>query len=821
METQSLPRRWSGAYIDVRSLTEEQRRAKGLSSGATIREVWADGRHGVAGVGPEVIDEIIEYARTKQLIGFDTETTGFDPFKDRIIVTQIGDEERQYLIWWQTLTTEEQERILREVWCNPEIKKVGVNLKFDAKMLLGNHGIKWRGEGLLDTQLIDQILNCGMIGDIGFTLKLTGMGALAKRYLGLLLVKDEDIRTGWGEMQPGTWFPSWEDYASGRKGGDITEETLRTQWEAAVDSGHIKRHYAGDDIPVPLQILRWQLPWIRKLELIEAVKLEMAFLPELAEMEVRGLHLDWERWTLLAQEAEVGLKEAEGELDSLFGVTVTYRIDLNGKVEIERDKNYNSTDQLKDLIREWMWDRYGIDVVCSNKHFKDSLLRAGMRAERVEKVLEQKMVPDPEKPDKNKKVGYPSMADYLDGAVIGDHKIPELWSLYRKRLAEGAFRLTDTDSKTLKLMRILHQTPDSKIDAHMETRFGLPPELVNPILKLREYSTKLERYAWAWENLIHPVSGRIHTDTTQCAADTARLTTRPNFQNLPGDQRYRDCIRAAPGYKIVGADFSQIEPRIIAEISGDPTYMRVFWSGAPGTDGFAFWCGDYEGEELDLYATVGAMVGVLPSHFVTKSACTATEEGKRGRKYSKIIVLGLGYGTGPDKFQVMLCLDTGEYHSLDYAKELFGGFWNGAALVKATLDQLSALADPKKSKRKVWHPFKEAKVTYSESLMGRKRFFDPDSPAWWTQGRNHPIQSTGADILKLSVVMLQTAFRAEGLDAGVILTAHDEILVHVKEEDAERVAELMERLMKKAGQKWCKHVPISAGASITDFWLKD
>lgn len=821
--TRTLPRRWQGAYTDVRTLSDQERRRRGLSSNETIIEIIGDGSRGA---GMAKIREIIEYAETKKVVGFDTETTGLDPFIDKIILVQIGDEERQYLLWWQTLTSQEQEEILRRVWQNKDIKKVGVNLKFDAKMILGSHGFQWRGEGLLDTQLIDQILNCGLTGDIGFTLKLTSMGAMAKRYLGWILVKDEDVRTGWGEMTPGVWWPSREEIAESMP--DASPREIEEAYRRLREEGQVKRYYAGDDIPVPIKILKWQMPWIRKFELVDTVKLEMEFLPELAEMEMRGLLLDTERWISLAKEAEAGLREAEAELDRLFNVTVTYRVDLDGNVEVTRDKNYNSTDQLKDLIREWMWENYGVDVVCNNKHFKESLIRAGMRPERVDKLLEQKMVPDPDEPGKQKKVGYPTMSDYLEGAVIGDYKVPELWSLYKDRLTEGAFRLTDTDSKTLKLMRILHETEDDLIDPHMETRIGLPPELVNPILKLREYSTKLERYAWAWiqggehgTGIVHPVSGRIHTDTTQCAADTGRLTTRPNFQNLPADQRYRECIRAKPGYKIVGADFSQIEPRIIAEISNDPTYMRVFWSGYPGTEGFRYWCGEYNGAEMDLYASVGAMVGVLPPDFVTKAQCETSEEGKKGRKYSKIIVLGLGYGTGPNKFQIMLCLDTGVYHTLDYATELFNKFWTGAAQVKEALDQLSDLCDPKKSKRKVWHPFVEDKVTYSVSLGGRKRFFDKNSPGWWTQGRNHPIQATGADILKLAVVLLQRAIRAEGLDAGVILTAHDEILIEAREDHAERVAELMSKLMVKAGQRWCKHVPIKAEATIADYWLKD
>ena len=801
--------RFHGYRLDALTASQEERREAGLATTGTIIEIIGNGHD-----ADTLIEEAVVYAYDKEVTTFDCETTGLDPLTDKIILVQMGDGDRQYLIWWQTIS-EHAKANIKEMWCNPNVKKVGVNLKFDAKMLLGNEGLDWRGAGLLDCQIIEQLLNCGLMGEIGLTMKMTGMGPMADRWLGITLVKDEDVRTGWGDLEPGVW------------GKD--EESAR-----------IKRNYAADDVPVPMLLLKKQVPWIRELGLVKTLKLEMAFLPELAESEVRGLYLDRDEWTKLCWEAEEGLAKAERDLDTLFDVKVTYRTDMDGTVEITRDKNYASGEELKDLIRQWMLDNYAVEVISCNRHFVTALLKQGMNPDRLNKVFEQKMVPNPDKPGSEKKVGYPNMSDYIDGS---DH-VESVWEKYRSKLPEHAFAMTDTESKTLKLLKIIYNHPNkNEIDLTiLPTAFGLPPELIDPLLAYRDYTTKVSRYAWSWigdpriagdHGIVHPRTGRIHTDTTQAAADTGRTTTRPNFQNLPAKQAYRQCIRAPEGRKIIGADFSQIEPRIIGEISSCRTYMRVFWSEKPGTAGFDYWCGTDVKEPLDLYGAVGADIGVLPQDAARKSVAKKPENSK-GRKKSKIAALGLGYGMQKKKFYVSYMLDMGTFALKEESDELFDGFWSAVSEVKESLDALSNIAYPgpeesrngrvikRKSPRACWHPFAEDRVTWSESLGGRRRFFTADQAGHsWTQGRNHPIQSTGADILKETVVEVARVFRERKLDAYIVLTAHDELLGEASIADAAAAAKIMEEQMSIVGERYCPHVPITAEAYVADFWQKD
>jgi DNA polymerase I-like protein with 3'-5' exonuclease and polymerase domains len=780
-----LPQIFRGAPHDVALMGDKARAEFSLSTTDTIVEVVGDNA---------LVLEAVEYMRSRKVGSFDLETTGFDPFLDEIVLAQVGDEKCQYLIWWQTIDPAP----LLELLADEEVCKVGVNLKFDLRFILAKYGILTPIENVADAQLIDQVLHCGLTGSVGQTLRMTGMEALAARWLGLKLPKDEELRTGWGRMEPG----NWTHYSDGEE----------------IPQGDAKRYYAADDVTVPMQVIRCQKPWIKHLGLGKTVRLEHAFLPVLAEVEVRGLTRDRDKWNALAREAEEKAVKAQRELDRIFEVTTTILEDEDGNVEYFRDKNYGSSDQLRDLIREWMAKHYGVDVILSNKHFRESLEKTGHIATgRLDKLFEKKLVPNPDKPGSNTQVAYPNMTDLVE----------KLWDTYKAFLPEGAFHVLETDSKTFKFYRILHETPDHEIDRHMPTTVGLPPELVNPILDSRDAATKLERYAWTWDDLVNPVTGKIHTSFTQAATDTGRMSSSPNFQNIPGDHRYRECFIAGKGNVFVGADYAQIEPRIIAEISGDPVYMRTFWSGHPLTPGYEFWCGDTVEEKLDLYVEVGKQVGLIPEHFTVvdckgdeEKGIEAILEGVEGRKQSKIVVLGLGYGTGKDKFHVMLILDSKQYHSKDYSDRLYDAFFQAVELVKRTLDNLSDLADPKKSKRKLWHPLVGDYVTYAETLGGRKRFFRDTAKGIWTQSRNQPIQGTGGEIMKHAAVLLHRWRTAEGIEGGIVNMIHDEFMFEVREDQAALVREHMTRIMSKVGQSYCPHVPIDTDAYIEKFWVK-
>lgn len=779
-----LPSIFKDTPISVIDLTDQQRYELGLASTKTIVEVIGDNSK---------VAEAVDYARTKGRIGFDTETTGRFAFgrrgvpRDRIVLVQLGDSERQYVIWHDTVDVTP----ITELLMDKSVIKIGQALKFDAVFWHAEHGLDKPVANVVDAMLVEQILGCGLFAvsdddGVGMTLKMTSMEQLALRWLGLQIPKDEELRTGWG------------NYAAGTLSRD-------------------KLYYAADDVCVPAQVLKKQAPWIRKLGLVKTVNLEHLTLPVTAWMEARGMKLKEPVWRALADEAVNKARQAQLELDRIFNIRATIDIDEKGRAVVARDKLYNSHEQLKNLINEWMLKHTGRRVIITNQHFKDALLAGGeINPARLDKLFEKRLVEDPTT-GRRKQVGYPDKSDIVD----------LLWKDYSEYLPPNSSRLPDTSSKTLRLYKIIYETPEQERDIdNLPDAFGLPSKLVDPILNFRLYSKRSGTYGYNWFDLISDETSRIHADFIQGALSTGRYSATPNSMNFPRDKRYRDAFEPEPGYLFVGGDWSQIEPRVTAEMSmrfgGDPTYMRVFWSERPGSLGFERWCPDVT-EPLDLYTEVGKRVGVIPEHFTLKDVkgALATKEGLRGRHQSKIIVLGLTYGTGVHKFHITLIIDTNEHHKRDYAERLHTAFFESVPVVKKSLDYLSWLVGPN-SKRRVYHPIADTEVTYSEAKSGRKRFFHPKNKHWYTAGRNHPIQAlAGGDILKKTTVLMAHWLWENNIDGYFVNLIHDELLLEVREDQAEMAKNKLHELMVAVGESYCEHVPIAASNYAGLIWQKD
>jgi DNA polymerase I-like protein with 3'-5' exonuclease and polymerase domains len=789
-----LPTIFRGEYVKVGELGRKSRGNHGLATEDTIIEVIGDQR---------AVEEAVFYCRKKGICGLDLETAGLNHWTDKTVLCQIGDFDRQYLIWVDTVD-------MSPVWdlvTDEKIAKVGLNLKFDLKQMLVHYGLHIHAANVVDVQLIEQVINCGLFSEdddsVGAALKMTGMAETAKRWLGLDLPKDEELRTGWERLTPGEW---WEDRPD--------------------DNGVMKRHsllakkfYAADDVIVPLMILQRQKPWIVRLGLVQTVNLEHAFLPVLAEMEVRGVLLDMGKWLKLAEEAEKSVKEAMRSLDKLFDVTVTIEIDEDGVAYYTRDKKYTSPQQLKELVRTFMWQEQGIDVILTNRHLRESLERAEVLPERIAKLW----VDAAKEAERLYKKSGKKKEKKTFGAANSNDLVPILWKKVSRHLSKKAFFIPNTESKTFKLYRVIGRTPDELVDSELPTRVGMPEILVDPIVDLRRFSKSAGTYGRNWVKLVNAQTGRLHFNFFQAALTTGRISSTPNAQNFPAGGAYRECFIPAEGYNYVGADWSQIEPRIIAELSQDPTYMRVFWSEFPGTKGFERWCDKSVTETLDLYTEIGKMVGVIPKHFqlCDVKGDLAKDEGVKGRKQAKIIVLGLGYGTGIPKFWITLIIDTKEHHPKSYAARLFEAFWSAVQRVKAQLDKFSELTNPEESKRRILHPYTQCELTWSETIGGRKRFYKPDSFKWWTTGRNHPIQGTGADIMKKAAVIFARWCWANDIDGGLVNLIHDELLAEIAKHQADVAMVKMQEIMQSVGESYCPSVPITASAYVDNFWKKD
>lgn len=298
------------------------------------------------------------------------------------------------------------------------------------------------------------------------------------------------------------------------------------------------------------------------------------------------------------------------------------------------------------------------------------------------------------------------------------------------------------------------------------------------LLDFREHDKIVTSFGDKFLKFIHPVTGRLHPNFQQYGADTGRLScSKPNVQQIPGKFRYM--LTAAPGYKVITCDYSQAELRILAHLSNDPGFCEAFRSGG------------------DLHSITAAQMFKIPLEEVTKPK----------RSQAKAINFGLAYGRGPGSLAVQLGV------SKDEAVDLIEHYFKAYAKVGDWLEKAAEEA---------------VDLGYSITPLGRKRFYrvpskaDPDYrrkiSSIQRKGKNTPIQGANADMIKYAFIYLHEGLKP--YDARLINTVHDEVVVEVREDQAEEVAEVVERIMIQAAELIVTAVPIKSDAMLEDYWTK-
>jgi DNA polymerase I len=300
------------------------------------------------------------------------------------------------------------------------------------------------------------------------------------------------------------------------------------------------------------------------------------------------------------------------------------------------------------------------------------------------------------------------------------------------------------------------------------------------IATLLEYRTVQKSITSYGENIleeINKVTNRIHANFHQIGAPTGRFAcVQPNIQQIPHTHEYRRCFRAPQGRKLIIADYSQIELRILADITGDKGFIDAFNSGA------------------DLHRTTAAQVFNVAPENVTSDQ----------RSFAKRLNFGVVYGIGAQRLGIMTGLSQSE------AEDLLRRYF---ATYRSLDNWLKDAAN---------RAVKEGKV---RTLSGRlARFsFDPADKQTVSMvqrnGKNTPIQGTSADILKRALRLLHDSLSPTS--ARIVNIVHDEIVVEADEKEADDIAIRLEQGMVAAGEEYIKSVPIKVETAISDEWNKE
>lgn len=299
------------------------------------------------------------------------------------------------------------------------------------------------------------------------------------------------------------------------------------------------------------------------------------------------------------------------------------------------------------------------------------------------------------------------------------------------------------------------------------------------VAKLLEYRAVQKSMTSFGENIlefIEPKSGRIHADFRQIGAPTGRFScSNPNLQQIPHEQQYRRCFRAAEGKKLVIADYSQIELRILADFANDQNFIDAFVSGE------------------DFHATTAAQVFNVKPDEVTADQ----------RSFAKRLNFGIVYGVGASRFGLMTGLSQNDAENT--MRKYFGTYRG----LDAWLREAAAKVVTERSTRT------------GSGRMIRFRFDESDRSqvaSAQRNAKNAPIQGTSADILKRSLRLLHDSLR--GTSGKLINIVHDEIIVECDAVEAEDIGARLERSMIKAGQEFVSKVPIKVDTHIADEWAK-
>jgi DNA polymerase I-like protein with 3'-5' exonuclease and polymerase domains len=329
---------------------------------------------------------------------------------------------------------------------------------------------------------------------------------------------------------------------------------------------------------------------------------------------------------------------------------------------------------------------------------------------------------------------------------------------------------------TQALERLGIPVPDSTRNWKLQP-LALEYPIIATLLEYRTVQKALTSYGQNMIELINPTTHRLHADFRQIGAPTGRFAcTNPNIQQVPHAVEYRRCFSGHPeGRKLVIADYSQIELRILAEFSGDRAFIDAFRSGA------------------DLHRVTAAEVFNVSVDQVSREQ----------RDFAKRLNFGVVYGIGAQRFSIMTGLGLPEAEGV--LKKYF-----------ATYRQLDTYLNEAANRA-----VRERQARTGSGRLVRFRYDEQDRQQismTKRNGKNTPIQGTSADILKRALRLLKDELR--GTNAQIVNIIHDEIVVEADAGEAEDVAVKVERAMVAAGEEYVRTVPVKVETEIADEWVK-
>ena len=354
-------------------------------------------------------------------------------------------------------------------------------------------------------------------------------------------------------------------------------------------------------------------------------------------------------------------------------------------------------------------------------------------------------------------------------------------------LAGGEFNINSPKQLAVVLFEKLGLKPGRKTktgystDEDTLTQLATQHDLPAQILTYRSISKLKSTYVDALPELVSPETHRLHTSLNQTVAATGRLSsTDPNLQNIPvkGDYglRIREAFIAPKGHTLLCADYSQIEPRILAHLSQDPRLLDVFEKGE------------------DIHMATAMDIFHLPASQITREM----------RRAAKSVVFGIVYGISPFGLSQNIGVPQAE------AKKYIETYFEKYAGVRALMDRNIAEGKEK---------------GFTTTILGRRRPIpelqsgDPVQRGFGERmAVNSPIQGSAADLIKVAMINVHRVLQHELPHVKMILQVHDELIFEVPDHDLEEAKRLVKREMEAVGQQLGLSVPLKVDLGVGKNW---
>jgi DNA polymerase I-like protein with 3'-5' exonuclease and polymerase domains len=668
-------------------------------------------------------------ATDRTLVAFDIETDGLDPLTDNIIAIALYCDAWETPFIFQDVRGLSNSGLIFNIFNAPDYALIGHNLAFDLSFIKEKWGIDYpAGGSLWDTMLAEQMLTAG------FDEQLVNLADTIERHFGVVL--DKSLQTSF------------------TMDSEITEEQIE---------------YIKNDVMWLPKLAMHQAHQLSEIQSNDAWEIERYALPVFTEMNREGIEINLDRMVPL-------LEQTKGKRDALQRVL---QAKLTPLVEWKRLEDYkaeeaelaawNAAREDRNTLSRNVWsDFWGMEG--------DELSTFEDREEwEANKWTDRKI---------NKKDNYPEGMRRF----VRHHE--KLWRQEHPRPAKpkqdtDLINLNSRDQMMVAFESLGLPLPNFRSQTLSQKLLDANEEQTEVLKRLIEYK-KCEKLLQAFgDPLLEKISpdSRIRGNFKQIGTATGRPScSEPNMLQMPKSQDFRACFVASEGNVLIVADYSQMELRIMAQLSHDPAMMKAFNSG------------------IDLHSYTAHLMFNIPLDTVDK-------DGKE-RKIAKVINFGTLYGMGPNKLRETL-LAEGVVMTFPEAKSAIARWKSTYKRAAEMIERLGLEA---------------ITLGYTSTPLGRKRFFNTtfkeqsEKFAVMREGANHPIQGTNADVTKLAMHLIQE--KVKPLGGRVALQMYDEIVTQVPEGIAEWGESVVQSCMKAAAQMVLTDVPAAVDSMISRSWSK-